>query len=53
MPMIKSKIFMVRQIIQHLGWVGVSDEKIRQLAFRFNADQLNAILRRAEIKRCT
>jgi hypothetical protein len=51
MGIIQSRIFMVRQIIQHLGWIGVSEEKIRQLAFRFNADQLNTILRRAEIKR--
>lgn len=52
MSMIKSRILMVRQILQHLGWVNVSEGRIKELALRFSTDDLNTILRRVEIKRC-
>ena len=52
MGMIHSKMMMVRQIIQHLGWVDVPERKVKEIAFRFSVDELNIILRRVEIKRC-
>lgn len=52
MSMIKSRIYMIRQILLHLGWVNVSESRIKELALRFSTDDLNTILRRVEIKRC-
>jgi hypothetical protein len=52
MGMIQSRIYMVRQIIQHLGWIDVPECKVKEIAFRFSVEELNLILRRVEIKRC-
>ena len=49
--MFKMRMYLVRQILLHRGWIDVSDGKVKELALRFTTDQLNAILRRVEIKR--
>lgn len=53
MGMMQSRIFLVRQIIQHLGWIGVSDTKVKEIALRFTADELNRILRRVEVRKAS
>ena len=47
--MFKMRMYLVRQILQHRGWVDVSDTKVKELAMRFSVDELNVILRYVEI----
>lgn len=49
--MFKMRMYLVRQILIHRGWIDVSEKKIKELAMRFSVDELNAILRRVELKK--
>ncbi len=50
--MIKMRMYLVRQILLHRGWINVPESKVKEIALRFSVDDLNVILRRVEIKRC-